>query len=565
MKYVIRNKGIENIEGAITANSGIPAKEFLESRTYAFYKTEEFKEILSCHETVAVCGDYDVDGITSTYIMKRLLEALGKTVYTRLPKRCTEGFGLSTNAIQDCLANGCSLIVTVDNGISAKEAVEYAKNAGLEVIVTDHHLPDDALPAADLIIDPMAVEGADFNGYCGAGIAYKIASELLTDNDLLSEMKVVAAVGTVADSVPMVRDNHQIVKEGLELMRGGKVPEGINSVILEMGVDMEHITEDDIAFKLAPALNAPGRILDDGAKIGFDALSGDKTAAKQCKELNEKRKDLVSDAVDRINATIAQTIEEEGALPNPLIVSEILHEGIIGIVAGQLAEKYQVPSFVVTPANEGLKGSGRAPKGYHLKEMLDKAADLLVHYGGHAAAAGLTIKEDKFDEFKSVMAQQAKKNPVQETDDAIYYDIEVKETDLPKICEDLQKYAPFGEGNPCPVVYVKEFTLVPDKEGYLAKEIGTSQKMIRFSGVDKMSAVSFTDAARYNELGRPDVLSVVGTVKYNHWNGWSFVQVLLNSFDCAPEECLSLATLVHRKLKAMRTEAGHPEETSEAV
>ena len=560
---IVKRSNASTIEEVIEQNTGMTLNEFLEveDKSYNISGIEQFQEIVKAHKKISVFGDYDVDGVTSTYIMVCLLKGLKKDVHYRFPRRLTEGFGLSKAAIDSAVENGSTLIITVDNGITQNEAVAYAKEKGLTVIVTDHHLANEELPDADLIINPTALpDTADFNEYCGAGIAYKIACSLVSVKKFQEQCCVIAAIGTIADSVRLVGDNRKIVAEGLELIRKGKENCGVRMLIEGMGIDAEHITADNIAYKIAPALNAPGRLFDDGADIAFKMLcstaDNGENNAKEIIELNNQRQALVDDAVSRINETVAKQ-----GIKCPLIIEEELHEGIIGIVAGKLAEKYRIPAFVLTKTEEGYKGSARAPKGFNLKEMLDSYSDLLVRYGGHAAAAGLTVKEECLSDFITLLQGDYASYEVPEQ--VIYYDLKVDEEDLPFFAKRLEQFGPFGAGNPTPVVLVEGLTLVPDRDGKLVKVIGEKQNTLRFSAMNKMSALTFGDVERYDELGRPDTITAVGTVNTNYWNGWSFVQIILQAYDKAPDSYLSLAGLVKAKLRALRGTVNPAGETSD--
>lgn len=550
MKTEKRNNA-STLEEVIENNTGMSLDDFLSLKDYKISRVDKFAAIVKKHKKIAVCGDYDVDGITATYIMVSLLKALKKDVYYRFPRRLTEGFGLSTAAIDDVISNDCTLIITVDNGISANEAVSYAKDQGLSIIITDHHLADDKLPEADLIINPAALpDTADFTGYCGAGIAYKIASQMITTRRFQEQCCVIAAIGTVADAMKLVEDNRQIVGEGLNLIQQGKANNGIKALIKGLQIDPAFISADDIGYRIAPVLNAPGRLFDEGAEIAFKMLSStDANGEERAKEiiaLNEQRKALVDDAVSRINEKIDRI-----GIKCPLIVIEDVHEGIVGIVAGQLAEKYSIPAIILTETEKGYKGSARAPEGFNLKSMLDNHSELLSNYGGHEAAAGLTVIKDKLNEFTESLQREYADYEIPE--EVVYYDLSVAEEDLAEFAKKQEEYAPYGEGNPAPVILVDGFTLVPDKDGNLARPIGSKGNMLRFSGMNRISALAFNGAAEhYEAIGRPDIITAVGTVGYNHWNGWTFVQLILNAFDKAPENYLSLAGQVKQKIQALR-------------
>ena len=558
---IVKIGNANTLEEYIENRSGKSIKELQDElkagkNDYTISGVDEFKAIVDNHDTIAVCGDYDVDGDCATYLMVAMLKRLKKKVIYRFPKRISEGFGLSKAAIEDVAAQGATLIITVDNGITANEAVDRAKELGLTVIITDHHLPNEVLPAADLIIDPNAIENsATFNGYCGAGLVMKLIEQLIDTTAFLNAAYTVAAVATIADVVPMKEDNRRLTHLGLEQLRKGNGPVGLKKLIEVFGIDVKNISTDDIAFKIAPAINAPGRLFDDGAVIAFNTLASTsanaEANAKNLQNLNEQRKKLVDDALVRINEKIAKT-----GIKCPLIIEETVHEGVVGIVAGKWAENYRIPAIMLTKTENGYKGSARAPKGFHMKDMLDKYADMLVNYGGHAAAAGLTVKAECLEDFiRSIQGEYADyKIP----EKVIEYDLEIYEEDLSKIANDLKKYAPFGEDMPEPTFMVRAMTLVPDKDGALVKEIGKNS--LRLNCKDKVNALALQQATRYDELGRPDRITAVGKVGFNYWNGWTFTQIILTAFDKAPDSYISLATLVKQRLAELRNQTSVPEE-----
>ncbi len=552
----------KNIDEYIESITGKTRQQILDELNDASQKLggiQDFKDIVDLHQIIAILGDYDVDGIGATTDLYMLLKAMKKKVIFRFPKRISEGFGLSVKAVEEVAAQGATLIITVDNGITANEAVARAKELGLTVIITDHHLPNKVLPDADLIIDPKAVGNSDFDGYCGAGLVYKIIEGLVKPCAFTKNANAIAAISTIADAVPIREDNRRIVYQGLLALRK-TTNAGLKALVKAMNLDLEHIGTEEIAFKIAPALNAPGRLLDDGAKISMELLMSTATTApalaEKIVELNNQRKKLVADAEAKVNEMIAQ----EG-LKCPLIVNETIHEGVVGIVAGNLAERYGVPTIVVTRTEKGFKGSSRAPEGYHMKEMLDDYADMLVNYGGHAAAAGLTIKEECYEDFVASIQEKYKDYTVAESE--VSYDLEISEEDMTAVAEELDTLAPFGEGFPVPTFLVRCMTLVPDKDGLLAKPIGEDKMSLRFNGVNKMNGLALGMANRYNEIGTPARISCVGKVGFNHWNGWKFTQIRIHYFEKAPDSYMSLAAMVKQRLAELRSSTYNPVDESE--
>lgn len=550
----IKKNGIcKTIRDIVICNTGMGESLLLnDDKDYKIKDAQRVIKAMLQADTVTNVSDYDVDGITSAYIIKKLGKYLGITVNTRLPRRFSEGFGLSMAAIDEI---DSGLLITTDNGISAIEPVHKAKEKGLTVVITDHHLSDGVLPDADLIIDPaVSKKGVDFEGYCGAGIAYKIA-ELVIEGDLLKELTIIAAIGTIADAVPLIKDNRKIVKKGINYIREGYSPMGLKVLLKNLLIDEEHISAEDIAFKVAPAFNAPGRLRDDGANLALNLLlSTDKEEANALAEeiisLNELRKELVEVAMSNTKSIIKS---EGEVFSNPLIVVDDMPEGIVGIVAGQLAESYNRPTFILVKDKDGnYKGSARSPKGYHLKEMLDNVSDTLIRYGGHAEAAGLTVDKDKLEEFKAGLKEQCSDRVLNAP--CIGYDLEVSVEDIREVAEELEKYAPYGEGNKAPVFYIRNYNLVPDRKGEAFKYLGKNQKVLRLNGENDSSVIVFNNAAKYEEEGCPECISVVGTMKLNYWNGFVYPQLQAHDYEGAPSEALSLEESIKNKLSFLRME-----------
>lgn len=552
-----KNKLYKNIKDIVIANTHMTESALLnDNHEYKVKHLDKVVQTIKNSSKVTNCSDYDVDGITSAYIIKKLCESLGKESVTRLPRRFSEGFGLSMNAIDE-IDEG--LLLTTDNGISAIEPVKKAKDKGLQVIITDHHLADGELPEADLIIDPMAIpKQAEFSAYCGAGLAYKLA-ETVCDEETLNELCIIAAIGTIADSVALIDDNRKIVKKGLQAIKEGLSPLGLKKLFEKMAIDESHISAEDIAYKIAPALNAPGRLEDNGAEKSLSLLlSKDESEASRIADeiisYNDKRKKLVDIALCLCQSAIDQNDLD---LKAPIIIKiEEMEEGIVGIVAGQLAEKYKMPTFVLVKGEDGnYKGSARAPIGFHLKKMLDEVQDTLIRYGGHAQAAGLTVDFNKFEEFTMGLYSQFKDyKPVAPV---TLYDLKVSSSKLDEINKELELYAPYGEGNPAPVIYVDDFELCPDKKGDTYKII--NEKGIKLNGANA-SAIDFNGALKYLEGEcSPDKLEIVGTLRSNWWNGWEFLQIQMLDFEAAPDKSYSLANAVKNKLARMRGESSSDE------
>lgn len=518
MRIQKRRPECKTIEDVVLKNVGMTKESFL--YPLANYRIDGIQdavillEMAGCkNETITIVGDYDADGICATSILSLVFKEKGWKFVTRLPKRFSEGYGLSESIIDE-IDNG--LLITVDNGIAASDAINKAKAKGLTVIVTDHHLPDADchIPVADVVIDPNALVGtADFNSYCGAGIAFKIAIEMLGENHhLIPKLRSLAAIATVADVMPLIHENRFIVKQGLtEMLTDAGKTTGLAAILSECKQE-KYFSAKNVAFKLAPMINAPGRMRDDGADISLDILTfeGDYPTAMNkanfLSMMNEERKLAKSAGMKLLH----KNIEENGLFGNcPLIVYEPnLPEGLVGIFAGQLAEEYKVPSFVLTDGEEDgiAKGSGRTYGDVNIKELLDRHQDMMVKYGGHSEAAGISVPMSMIKEFRTALIDDLKENYVVADNDTLYYDLKIDAKQISLALDNLDVYEPFGQGNPEIVFYIENFVITETK--YLQ---GDSVRFRSGSG----NAVCFGMGEEYKKMGEPKVVNLIGTLSRN--------------------------------------------------
>jgi single-stranded-DNA-specific exonuclease len=543
MKIQKRNDELYSIKDVILSNTGLTEEElFNPTKEYEIDKMPEcakmIKDYLSAAQKVTVVGDYDADGICASAILKLMFKALGTDINVRLPKRFSEGYGLSTKIVDE-IESG--LLITVDNGIVAFDAIDEAKAKGLGVIVLDHHLgqEDGALPNADIVIDPNAIEGsATFSGYCGAGLAFKLAVEMLGEkNALIPKLRSLAAIATVADVMKLTEDNRKIVKQGMEdmLTYKGRTT-GLGAVLEKCGIN-KYLTAKDIGFKIGPMINAAGRMLDDGANISYDALSYNSTVdvAKQKADelfnLNEQRKVEKEKGIEMVKENI-----EDNCLfyDKPLIVYQPgLPEGLVGIFAGSLAEEMQSPCFVFTDSDDPdlIKGSGRTYGGVNIKEMLDASSHLIKQYGGHAEAAGVTLEKALFEDFRNSMIEAFPEDAIES--DVLYYDLDISPDEIEDVMNELDKYAPYGEGNPEIVFYIKGFKLSPGSTGYY-RTMGSNKQHIKLLG-NKVSAVGFNMTEKYQVMGEPKTVDLVGTISRNYYMGKFNTQIEIIDFQESEE------------------------------
>lgn len=518
-----------SLEEVVIRNSGQSIQELLHPKgdtriAHLKQAAELAKNAIKQKMPITVVGDYDADGICGSAILFLLFRQLGKDVTVRLPRRFSEGYGLSST-ILDEITEG--LLLTVDNGISAVEEIAEAKRKGLTVVVLDHHAArkDGMLPDADVLVNPHVEKEnpEDFDGFCGAGLAYRLACLLQPDEEKLQELGALAAIATITDVVPLLDDNRKIVQDGFRAINSGKGPVGLNTLLEHL--NLFDIDESDVSFTIGPILNAPGRMLDDGAVLSFRMLTSTQyldTAAKELITINEKRK-----AQQAENIQLAENIITDDCLfgDTVLLIASVdrpgkppIPEGLAGIIAGRLSEKYKVPAFVLTQSEteDELKGSGRSYGDIDIIALLEKAAPYLVTFGGHPKAAGLTVKKDNVEDLRGFLKEQVPEPKLDKTDSDLYYDLEVEANDIPEFIKRLNLYAPYGEGNAQPVVLVQNQQLFP-RNGKCYSYMGKEGEHIKLYCGKKMTAVGFGLAEKYMQQGEPLRVNLVGTFSTNKY------------------------------------------------
>jgi single-stranded-DNA-specific exonuclease len=432
---------------------------------------ELLREALRCQWHVCVIGDYDADGATSTALMVSLLRQFGLARVSYLvPDRFRYGYGLTPEIVALAQLRKPDLLITVDNGIASVEGVMAARAAGLRVLITDHHLPGRELPAADAIVNPNQ-PGCGFpsKALAGVGVAFYLMSALRArlrtdgqgDGPPLAAWLDLVALGTVADVVPLDRNNRILVEHGLRLLRAGRARPGIQALLRVAGRDAAQTTCSDLGYAAAPRLNAAGRLDDMG--IGIECLlsDGEDTALQQARrldQLNRERRELQQQMQDEALADLAGQLAV-GDLPVGLCVYDPQwHQGVTGPVAGRLKEHYHRPVVAFAPAEAGLlKGSGRSVPGLHLRDALDAIATrnpgLITKFGGHAMAAGLSLEVMRLEAFRTEFDREARRwLDVSALDGVIESDGELAPADLSlTLAEVLRGAGPWGQGFPEPL------------------------------------------------------------------------------------------------------------------
>lgn len=458
------NKLKEMIRAKVEQLSGYPAAAYKEWQKKDYPAdgniVSAFWDLVEKAPSAVIIGDYDVDGICASFIMASSIHNVfpDKKIRIRIPRRFSEGYGIHEKIVSEIMEKDPpgSLIITVDNGIAEAEKLEWLEKNGYTVAVTDHHIiAPEKIPKVSFVADPVLGDmdlllGGNY--WCGSGVAYKL-TEQYVDDKTKSASCAFAAVATIADCVPLVEGNWQIVRKTLSDIRKGRAPEQIKAILDAMDKNFRACNESMIGFYLAPAFNAPGRLYDKGGAIVLSyLLSPNVTKAKEICAANGQRKKIRDEQYDVVKYTIKENKMEHNC---PIwVMIPGLHEGIIGILAGMVAEEYGVPAIVLTDREDGtLKGSARTAGDIDifgfLSSLKEKAEPVnYLSLGGHRGAAGLSITKEEYEKARLYPLQ--KPQGITVSDDYIYLYMH----DIPEAWNELSKYAPYGEKNPQPLFAV---------------------------------------------------------------------------------------------------------------
>ncbi len=466
-------------------------------------------EKISEGKKIRIIGDYDVDGVVATYIFMETLLECGADVDYRIPERVRDGYGLNLRLVEEAAADGVDTILTCDNGIAAVEQVDFAKECGMCVVVTDHHELQEQLPKADALVNPKQMDCSyPYKGLCGATVAYKVAELIYgacgKEKGSAEKFIAFAAIATVCDVMELTGENRTIVSLGLAALRSSTHC-GIQALCAANGITGEALDTYRLGFVLGPCINATGRLetAERGVKL---LLSKDgqeaQEIAEKLKELNEIRRDMTAKGVQ----AAVKIVEEKGEPDRVLVVFlEDCHESLAGIIAGRLRERYNRPAIVLTRTEGGLKGSGRSTGQYSMFEKLTECREMLKQYGGHQMAAGLSLAEEN---YLPLVSQLNERCGLTEEDLTLKISIDavLALTGLSfSLVEELNRLEPFGKGNEKPVFAERGLKL------HRMTAIGKGRKMFRFLVEDaygtQMDALYFGDGevleeemiARYGE------------------------------------------------------------------
>ncbi len=480
-------------------------------------------------ERIAVFGDYDADGVTATAVLYSYLDAQGADVFYYLPNRRTQGYGLSKQIIDALNDNGSKLIITVDNGISAIDEIDYANELGIDVIVTDHHIPGDVLPNAVAVVDPHRKDcKSTFKDFAGVGVAFKLVSAIEggRPDELLMHFADFVAIGTVADVVPIVGENRKLVKQGLRLINR-RERFGVQAIAHFAGLADKRILSSGIAFGIAPRINAAGRMGSADRALNLLLCEDADNAADIAFEIdhaNAQRQEIEKDILDSVEEQIKDCPQMR--YDRILVVNgEGWHDGVIGIVASRLLEKYSRPCIVISSDGDISKASGRSIEGFSLYDALYAVKDNLEIFGGHSLAAGFTIKTDNIESFRKAINEYAKNiempYPVLDIDCKInpeFIDVD--------ILDSLHMLEPFGAGNRAPVFGLYEMVIdsivpVGDKKQHL------KINMHKYGREKSVCVMKFGISAVDFPFKQGDIVDTVISIERNEFLGELRVSLFL--------------------------------------
>ena len=517
------------------------------------YKISQIQE----KKKIRIIGDYDVDGIISVFILYTALKECGANVDYEIPDRIKDGYGINENIVKTAYDEDVDTIITCDNGISAIDQIQYAKNLGLTVIVTDHHdvpfVEENGVRTfissqADAIINPKQIECEyEFKSICGAGVAFKLMEVLYEELGMNKEecYKLIefVAIATVCDVVDLIDENRIFVKNGLNMLNN-TTNIGIKALKKASGLEDKEITAYHLGFVIGPCLNASGRL--DSAKKGLELLLMEnyedaENLAQEIVDLNDARKDMTKEGVDRaINIIDSTEINNDKIL---VVYIPDIHESLAGIVAGRVKEKYNKPTIILTKSEEGVKGSARSIEEYNMFEGLLACKELLDKFGGHPMAAGLSLQEDKVDELRKELNNKCKL-----TDEDLTRKIMI-DASLPleylniNLIKELDVLEPFGKGNAKPVFGVRDVKVT--KAMLLGKDKNILKLRLLTNNNLTIDAMIFNDLENfenkviekygnegldnlYNKFNNNISMDFTFYPSINEWNGNKSIQIIVN-------------------------------------
>ena len=506
---------------------------------------EIIMEEIESGRKIRVVGDYDIDGVCSSYILVKALKYFGANVDVKIPDRIKDGYGINDNIINDAANDGVSMIITCDNGIAAHSQMELAKRLGIKVIITDHHEVyqedgKDLLPVANVVINPKRSDcDYPFKSICGGLVAYKLMeyiyerlySKKIYDDEKLTDLLEVAAIATIGDVMPLVDENRILVKNGLKSLMHTKNL-GLQALIKVTGMDGKKLTAYSIGFVLGPCLNAGGRLENALIALNMFMAESEEEAmeyASHLKELNDERKDLTLKNVKR-----AIEIAENEYSDNDILVIYLddCHESIAGIIAGRVREAIGKPTIILTEAfgeENMIKGSGRSIESYNMFEALYEVKDIFVKFGGHHMAAGMSLKKERLDEFRERLNENSKlcaEDFVQK----IWIDIALPFSYLSlDFVRELDKLEPFGNKNEKPKFARKDIKII--SKTILGKNKNVVKMVLEDVDKTAVEAIYFGDGEEFfKSIQDRKTIDIIYYPDINEYGGRESLQIVISNY-----------------------------------
>ncbi|MCB9107129.1 MAG: single-stranded-DNA-specific exonuclease RecJ [Anaerolineales bacterium] len=499
---------------------------------------ERLRRAIAQHEPIAVYGDYDADGVTATALMMHVLIALGANAQAYIPNRFEEGYGLNNEALTELAGRGVKVVVTVDCGIRSVQEVAYGNSLGLDLIITDHHTVGEQIPPALAAINPKQANcDYPFKELAGVGLAYKLSQALLSklaSNGLRAENFLdLVALGTVADLAPLYHENRKLVNLGLSQLNTSLRPGLVALMARTQSSSDTSITAGTIGFTIGPRLNAAGRL--DSALAAYNLLmaKNQAEAATLAAELDQQNRERQKLTLDTVNVARQAVLSTEAQQPLYFISHPDFNPGVVGLAASRLCDEFYRPVLVAEQGPETTKGSARSIAEFHITDALDQCADLLVRYGGHAAAAGFTVKNENLPALqKRLLAIAQEQLAVDQLRPTLTIDGEINLRGVrPSLVKDIVNLQPFGYGNPTPRFLTRGLRLKYLKG---VGQDGQHLRLVLHDGKQEWSAIAFRQGHWIGQLSPAQLIDAVYNLDFNHWNGHTTMQ--LNIKDLHPSD-----------------------------
>lgn len=541
---LIRNRDIEGNDAIQEYLHGtlmdIPNPHMLKDIDKA---TELILKKIEQNKKMRIIGDYDIDGVTSTCILLKGLTRLGAKVDTYIPDRVKDGYGMHRQLVEKALEDGIDTIITCDNGIAAADEIDFARQSGMTVIVTDHHeVPfcdidgkrEWILPKADAVVDPKRNDCEYPNkNICGAVVAWKLIwclyEKKKLDPDEIYDFLELAAIATVGDVMDLQGENRIIVKEGLKKLRNTNIP-GLRALIRVNNLEGADISAYHIGFVLGPCINASGRL--DTAQRSLELLCAEDEEdamrlANDLYDLNQSRKSMTEKGKEQA----LKSIKEDGIENDRVLIVYLpdCHESLAGIIAGRIREEYYRPVFVLTKSEDGVKGSGRSIETYSMYEEMVKCSDLFTQFGGHPMAAGLSMKEEDIQEFRRRMNENCTLTD-EELEPKIMIDVPMPFSYISRnLIDEFKILEPFGKGNPKPLFAQKNVSAIN------ARILGKNRNVVKMRLCDNqgesIEAVYFGDAEAFDDfVKKHDSFLITYYPEINSYQGRETLQLVIKNY-----------------------------------